>query len=130
MIGGALIDSGFPDGEFCKIEQSSQDYGDVVGTDGEVCRYPTNDHSATITITLLQSSACNARLSAINNLDKLLANGAGIGPMLIRDRTGTTVFAAAHSWIAKPPDAAFDRAPGPRAWMIRCSDLTRFDGGN
>jgi hypothetical protein len=127
---GAIIDSGFADGPFLKIEQSHQDFEAVIGTDGEVTRYPTLTRHAKITIMLMQSSTGNSKLSAINNLDIVSHNGAGIGPMFVRDLLGTSIYTAAHCWIAQAPDIQFDRAAGPREWKLECSDLIRFDGAN
>lgn len=127
---GIPIDSGYADGEFVTIAQTAADFEVVVGTDGEVTRTQTNNRHATITLKLMQTSDGNAALSAINNLDRASGNGAGIGPMLIRDRNGTSLYTAVHCWIAKPPDVSFDRVATPREWTLECSDLIRFDGGN
>lgn len=127
---GIPIDSGYADGEFCSIEQMEQDFTVVVGTDGEVARCATNNACATIKLKLMQTSAGNALLSVLNNLDKVTPGGAGVGPLLIRDRQGTSVFAAAKCWIAKPPDVSFDREVKEREWMLNCDKLSRFDGSN
>jgi len=129
-IAGIPIDSGFDDGEFLRIEQEADDFVDKVGTDGEVTRSKTNDRRATITILLMQSSTGNALLSALSNIDRLAGNGAGVGPFLARDRQGTALFAAAESWISKPPNVSFDREPTAREWTLRCASLERFDGSN
>lgn len=130
MIGPVPIAGGYADGEFCKIHKNTDDFIMVVGTDGSVTRSNTNDDSHEVTITLMQSASANNALSALRNLDKITPNGAGVGPLLIRDRQGTTVFAAAHCWIAGPPDAVFDRGATGRAWKIHTSDMLRNDGGN
>jgi hypothetical protein len=127
---GLVIDGGFGDGEFLRIEQETDAFGDVVGTDGEVSRSPTNDDRATITIILMQTSDFNAPLSALHNADKAAPNGAGVGPVYIRDRLGTTLHQADAGWIAKPPDSRFDRAATSREWKIRVEKLNRNDGGN
>lgn len=129
-VAGLPIESGYDDGEFCRIEQESDDFTDKVGTDGEVTRSKTNDRRATIAIILMQSSDGNALLSGLNNIDRLAGNGAGVGPLLIRDRQGTALYAAAECWISKPPDVSFDREPTAREWTLRCASLERFDGGN
>lgn len=130
MVCGIPIEGGFADGSFVEIEQDSDDFADVVGVDGDVTRSKTNDRRATITITLMQSSASNALLSALNNIDRKASNGAGVGPCLIKDNQGTSLYAGEKSWIAKPPTAGFDKTAGPRAWKIRVADLERLDGGN
>lgn len=130
IIAGIPIDSGFADGEFLRIEQDSDDFSDVVGTDGEVTRTKTNDRRATITLILSQSSSSNAVLSALNLLDKKVGNGAGVGPFLVRDKQGTSLYSASKSWVAKPPNAGFGREASTREWKIRVADLDRLDGGN
>jgi len=127
---GLDIDSGYADGEFCRIEQETEDFVDKAGTDGEVTRSKTNDRRTTITILLMQSSDGNAKLSSLNNLDRLAGNGAGVAPILVRDRQGTSIFAAAEAWISKPPDVSYDREPTAREWTLRAASPERFDGGN
>lgn len=127
---GIVIDSGFADGEFCTIEQTEKDFDAVVGTDGEVTRTKTNNRHATIKVKLMQTSDGNAFLSALNNLDLATPGGAGVGPMLIRDRQGTSVYAAQHCWIAQPPNVSYDRSATPREWTLEVADLDRLDGGN
>jgi hypothetical protein len=129
-IAGALIDSGFGDGEFLRVEQESDDFLDVVGTDGEVAVSKSNDRRATITVILLQTSSGNDLLSALRTLAVSSPGLAGAGPLYIRDRNGRTVYESPACWIRKPPDATFDRSATSREWTIRCGTLIRTDGGN
>ncbi len=130
MVCGIPIEGGFADGTYVEIDQDSNDFDDIVGTDGDVTRSKTNDRRGTVTITLMQSSEGNALLSALNNIDRKQSNGAGVGPLLIKDNQGTALYAGEKSWISKPPAAPFGKTAGPRAWTIRVADLERFDGGN
>lgn len=127
---GIPIQSGYDDGTFLEIKQEADDFTHKVGTDGETTRSKTKNANADIIVHLMQSSDGNAALSAINNLDKLTANGAGVGPMLVRDRSGTSLYTAGHCWVQKPPDVEFAREATDRAWTLHCSDLVRLDGGN
>lgn len=129
IVAGFPIDSGFADGEFLRIEQESDDFTDVAGTDGEVARSKTNDRRATATIILMQTSAGNQVLSALSNLDRLTPNGAGIAPFLVRDGNGDTLYEAASAWVMRPPNVSFDRAATNREWQIRLGDLVRNDAG-
>ena len=128
VLSGIIIDSGFAEDEFVSIEQNSQDFEMVVGALGDVTRSKTNDKTATITLTLMQKAKVNTALSVLNNLDKKSANGAGVGPLLIKDRSGTALYAASKAWIAKPPDGKFAKKAGQRAWMIHVANLERLDG--
>lgn len=122
--------SGFADGEFVRIEQESDNFADVVGTDGEVSRSRTSDLRATVTILLMQTSESNTLLSAIANADLDESGGAGVGALYIRDRQGEALFRADECWIQKPPDVSFDRSATAREWTLRCAKLVRVDGGN
>jgi hypothetical protein len=130
VFNGLTIDSGRADGTFVKIDWEADRFTDKAGADGETTRSKTNDKRATITLTLMQSSASNAALSALAALDDVAPNGAGVGPVLIKDRSGLSLYSAPASWIARSPDAEFAAEAGTREWKIRVSGLQAFDGGN
>ncbi len=127
---GVPIDGGFADGAFVEIAYDSDAFVDVVGTDGDVTRSKTNDRRATITISLMSSSNNNTLFSLIHNIDLGQDNGAGVGPALIKDNQGTTLFAAEKSWVMKTPDRTFDKTATAVVWKIRCADLKCRIGGN
>jgi hypothetical protein len=128
---GILIDSGFADGEFLTIEQSAPDYEVVVGTDGQVSRSRTNNRHATIKVKLAHTSDGNTLFGALSNFGILAANGADIGPMLVRDRvSGVCMYTAANCWIAKPPDVSYDNKVTMRDWELQCDELVRVDAGS
>ena len=101
VMGPVLITSGLADGEFVRVEQESDAFSDVVGTDGEVARSKTNDRRATITFMLLQTSDFNDQLSALTALDQSTSGGAGVVPLFIGDRQGRARHAAAPRVIGQ-----------------------------
>lgn len=129
-VAGVPVEKGYADGEFLRVEQEADDFLDVVGTDGEVTRSKSNDRRATVTILLHQSAEANDLLSALSNLDRNTPNGAGVGPLLVRDRGGRAIYTAEKCWISRPPDVSFDRQATSREWTLRAADLIRTDGGN
>ena len=122
--------SGWADGDFVSIDNESDAYGDVVGTDGEVTRWESNDDRGNVILTLMQSSSTNDQLSALHQLDKLSVNGAGIGSFYFKDTNGTSAYSGEAAWIVKPPKADFGREAKPREWHIRVAKLKRVDGSN
>lgn len=129
VISNIPIDSGFAEGAFVEVEQLEEDFKMVVGTDGSVTRSKTNNRSAKVIVRLLQTSDGNALLSALNRLDKLQPNGAGVGAFLLKDRTnGSIVHQAEHCWIAKPPKVTYEKIATPREWELAIADLDRTDG--
>lgn len=131
VVGPVLVEAGFADGEFLRVEQESDDTEDVCGTNGEVAVSRTNDRRATCTIILLQTSASNDGLSVLSNLTRSAPGMAGaIVPFLVRDRNGRTIYTGEKCWIQRPPDASFDRTAQSREWTVRVPHLVRTDGGN
>lgn len=128
-VGGINIESGRAEGTFLRIENESDDYGDVRGASGEVTRFAMNDDRANVTIILMQASESNAALSALRTADKLSKNGAGIVPFLVTDKNGTSLYEGDAVWIKKPPDVEYSIEPGTREWPIRVAELKRFEAG-
>ena len=129
IIAGIPI-TGYADGEFMRIVKDNDDFGDVIGTDGEVARWATGDDRGTATLLLLQTSSSNALLSALSRLDKSQPGGAGVGNFLVRDQGGSSIYRADQCWVLKPPDVSFGREVGSREWPIRLAKIERTDGGN
>lgn len=126
---GVLVD-GYADGEFVTLEWAEEAFKTVVGTDGQVARSKNMNKLATITVKLLQTSSSNALLSAIHIQDRAAANGAGVGPFLIRDRQGATVYAAEKAWIKKAPNVSLDKTATSREWVFEALLDVFIEGGN
>lgn len=123
--------TGWADGDFISIDNESDAYGDAIGTDGEVTRWDTNDNRANVTITLMQTSSANDRLSAMLRLDQLAPNGAGIGAFYFKDTQGTSFYSGENAWIVKRPEATFGREGNKaRVWKLRVALLKFNDGSN
>jgi len=130
ILVGVLVDSGFNDGEFLKIEMADDAFKSKVCTDGEVIWSKTNNNLAKVTLTTMQTSDANPKLSAIHELDKKTPGGKGVAPWMIRDRQGTSLYSGRFSRITKAPDTSFDRDPTPREWEFAVIIDERVDGGN
>lgn len=121
---------GWADGEFLTIEMDADAFNDKVGSDGEVSRVKSMNRMATVKFMLMQTSPTNAALEALHNLDLAAPNGAGVGTLMIRDRSGTAMYRADKAWIQKAADISFDREAKTREWKIRVANLVREGGGN
>jgi len=62
------------------------------------------------------------------NADMKAPNGMGVGPILIRDTQGTTVFSGAQAWIQSFPKATLGKKVGNREWTIRVAKLEAVFG--
>ena len=122
--------SGYADGTFLSVEQNEDSFALQVGTDGEACRSKSNNRSGRVTFTLGQWSEANDLLSALHNLDINTPNGDGIGPLLVKDNSGRSIFSAEKAWIVKPPAAGYGREAESREWVVETDNLVQFHGGN
>lgn len=130
VVAGIPISGGYGDADVIKIERSGPLFTTKMGADGDVTRSKSFNKHAKITLYLMQSSTANALLSAQANLDFASDNGAGVGPLAIADLGGATLYAAPKSWIAEAPSPTFSREAEVREWIVECSDLSWFEGGN
>lgn len=122
--------SGFADGTFVGIVQQNDGITTQVGADGELARAINTDRRCTVTITLQQTSPANDFLSTMYSID-ILTCGGRVGPLLVQDLCGTTLFAASEAWISKPADAEFGKEIASRAWAIHTAAPSAYNiGGN
>lgn len=127
---GPIIIDGFADGEFISVSRTKPTFEIVEGSDGKVTRFKNHSVSATIQVSLMQTSATNDLFSALLRVDRGARNGAGILPFRLRDSNGRSIYAAPEAWIMTDPDVTFDRGPTTRQWTIGCANLEMFTGGN
>lgn len=121
---------GFAEDSVVKVAYNEDAFTLKMGVDGDGTRSKTNNRSAQITFSLMQSSDVNDLLSAVHGLDLNSPSGDGIGPLLIKDNQGRTLMAAEKAWIMKTPDVEFAKEAGPREWVLETSSLETTIGGN
>jgi len=122
--------SGFADGTFVAITMINDGITTQVGADGEIARAINSDKRCNVTITLQQTSMSNSFLSNLFQTD-ILSCGARMGPILIQDLCGDTIFAASECWVTKPADVEFSNELTNRAWTIQTSAPSQYNvGGN
>lgn len=120
--------SGFADGTFVNVARDEDMWSLQMGTDGEGTRSKSNNRSGTVSFTLMQSSDSNDILSGFAAADEL--SNSGMGPLLVKDNSGRSLYAAENAWIQKLPDSEFGREATSREWVLRTDHLQSFVGGN
>ena len=130
VLGVIGISSGYADGTFIEIEQAADAFSTKVGADGQVTRVKSQDRSGTVTITLMATADANNLMTAQLNLDRITKGGAGIVPLMCRDRGGNQKFFAAEAWIMAEPKVTFSKDVETRQWKIGFAKSERVDGGS
>jgi hypothetical protein len=114
--------TGYSDGTFLSIESSGDGISKKTGCDGEVVRSLDPDHSAKITVTLLQTSPTVAW--AQQQFDKDRETGDSTFPVLVKDLKGGLIFSANDGWVVKPPPREFGKESTDREIEIDCGEAT------
>lgn len=125
---GAVPMSGFSDGTFVEISRDEDVFNKFVGADGNTVRVRNNNTSASMTLTLRQSSPSNDVLSAFLKADEL--SNRGVLPVLIKDLSGNSTYFSAQGWIRGYPQSSFGKEIENREWVIDLVDLDIFVGSN
>ena len=128
LIFGGVPMRGFSDGTFINVERTSDSFTTNVGADGEVSRTHSADKTGKITITLQQTSDSNDFLSALIISDEISLLGQV--PVLLKDTNGRTLAESPCAWIDKVANSEFSNELSDREWVISCSELIMFVGGN
>lgn len=129
IICGGVPISGFADGTFLDLAFDEDQFSKTVGADGEVSRAKSNNNTATVTISLMQTSESNDVLSAFANADRL--NGGGSFPFLVKEiGSGTTLAFSQSAWIKKFADVTYSKDTEAREWTIDTGQLDVLVGGN
>lgn len=111
------------------IERSSPVFRQIKGIRGKHTRVREFDSSATITFGVLQTSSTNDYLSEILRRDEEW--GTGRLSILLKDKSGNSVFSSEEGYIVGYPKADFGEEIVFRPWTIFCQSTVDFTvGGN
>lgn len=127
VICGPYPLEGFADGARISVSRNEDMWTDYAGSDGEGARAKSNDKRGTVTVTLMQTSQSNAILSAYAAADEV--SNAGVFPLYIKDKNGTSLYVAESAWVKKYSDAGFAEEVGEREWIIATDNLVMYTGG-
>lgn len=130
IVGVIPIDSGRGDDEFLSITKEEDTFTVKTGVDGEATFSENKNNVHRVKITVMQTSSANALLSAIHLGDIKVAGGAGIVPLMVRDKQGLDLFVATEARIVKWPDLAYAKDAGTVQWELICPNPERFIGGH
>ena len=120
---------GFAEDGMIDIEWDTEAFKLVKGVDGQITRSKVLGRIAKVTVHLMQSSRSNAYLTGIHTQDLLSPGGAGVGPFMVRDGNGASLFVTDEAWIEGFPTIAYGGTAGPRDWKICCVNPKVVEGG-
>lgn len=122
--------TGYSEDAMVGIARNSPTFEMFVSADNQSTRVYKSNTSATVTLTLNQTSASNDILSQLYINDKNSRDSSGLFSVQILDMSGRSRFSSSQSFIAVVPDSSFSNSVQTREWQIFCDSLDTFIGGN
>lgn len=121
---------GFMDGTFVDVEFAEDAVTTHVGEQGDVSLILNANSMATVTVTLIQGSPTNTRLSRL--VPNTLRNSLPTGTFGLSDLNGKTVVSGEKAFIKKMPKITFGKTISGRAWafVIPQAEIVAGEGGD
>lgn len=120
--------SGRARGTWLTVAYNNDEVAVLSGVDDESTFVDSVDRSATVTITLMQSSDSNDILSAHMVANRTTPGGIAF-PLNIVEENGRTVYTAAVAKVSKMADGTWSDGGEVRTWTIVVPKLVGFVGG-
>lgn len=89
-----------------------------------------SNNSATVMLTLNQTSESNDVFSSLYEEFRQAKNASKFFGVLVKDLNGRSLYECAQAFIGKRPTAAFANTMQNREWTLICANMRQFSGGN
>lgn len=111
------------------IVRNAPSFVTVRGIRGKHTRVPSGDTSATITVSILQTSPSNDVLSEVHRQD--IESGTSRLDIMLKDSSGNSVFSSDEAYIVSYPETTYSNGFEYRSWTIYCQTTKSYIvGGN
>jgi len=122
--------SGYMDGTFVNISREVPLSTLYTGADNSGARTLRTNRSASITLSLHQSSSSNDVLTQLYLNDQDARDNTWLFNILIKDNSGRSIYQGNQCFIGVLPDSAFSTEIETREWTLQVRDLEQKLGGN
>lgn len=121
---------GFMEDSLVTVTPSVATYTPYNGADNTGARVRSGNKSASIVLTLQQTSPSNDVLTQLHLRDLQSRKNAGLFSVMIKDASGRSVASARQAYIEKLPEMAYTNNMSAREWTIYAFNAEIFVGGN
>lgn len=126
--GIAHVVSGYSEDSIVNIEWTTPRYSLYTGADNTGTRVYNASNSATLTLSLQQTSASNDVLSLLFANDGV--DSSGVFSIQVKDSSGRSVYFSDDAYVSTRPNAGFSNSMMTRDWVIDAFNLQEYTGGN
>lgn len=100
------------------------------GADGTGARIKSGNTSASVVVTLQQTSPSNDILTMLHQNDQQSRRNEGLFSVMIKDASGRSVASARQAYITRLPEMAYTNGMSTREWTIYAFKAEIYVGGN
>lgn len=128
--GIAHIVSGYSEDSIVNIERVAETFTMYTGADNTSTRIYNANKSATVTLSLQQTSASNDILTLLYSNDAASRNSSGLFSLQISDNSGRSRYFSDDAYVGVVPNSAFGNSMQTRDWVLHAHNLDTYIGGN
>lgn len=128
--GIAHIVSGYSEDSIVNIERSAETFTMYTGADNTSTRIYNANKSATVTLSLQQTSSSNDILSLLYANDSNSRNSSGLFSLQISDSSGRSRYFSDDAYVGVVPNSQFGNSMQVRDWVLHAHNLDTYIGGN
>lgn len=121
---------GYSESDMVSVEPAAEALTMYTSADNKPTLIFNANNSATVMLTLNQTSASNDVLSWLYEELKARKSPDKLFSVMIKDQNGRSMYTSAQAFIGKRPTASFSNSMNNREWTILCADMQQFSGGN
>jgi len=128
--GIAHIVSGYSEDSIVNIERTAETFTMYTGADNTSTRIYNANKSATVTLSLQQTSSSNDILSLLYANDSNSRNSSGLFSLQISDSSGRSRYFSDDAYVGVVPNSQFGNSMQVRDWVLHAHNLDTYIGGN
>ncbi len=128
--GFAHVIGGYSEDAMVTVEPATEAFSMYTSADNKSTLLFHANNSATVMLTLNQTSESNDILSDLYEEFKGSKNISKLFSITVKDQNGRSLYMADQAFIGKRPSAVFGNTMQNRDWTILCHDMQQYSGGN
>jgi len=128
--GESMVLGGFSEDSIVNIERNADTYVMYTGADNTSTRVYNASKSATLTVSLQQTSPSNDFLTALYNYDDARRSSEGLFTIHVKDNSGRSDYFSDDAYVGVVPGSNFSNSMQTRDWVIHAHNLQPLIGGN
>lgn len=122
--------SGYSEDSIISIDRNQETFSLYTGADDSNTRIANVNTSATMTVSLQQTSATNDVFSALYDNDRNTLDSSGLFAITVKDLSGRSYYFSNQAYLASPPSSGFANSMQTREWVIHMPNSQIYIGGN